>query len=147
MKKYALISVSDKTGIENLAVELEKLGYTILSTSHTAEYLKKYCQQVVLVSDLTKFPEILEGRVKTLHPIIYAGILADRQNPSHEKTLSELNIDHIDVVAVNLYPFAAVRKKENASEQEIIENIDIGGPALIRAAAKNYRNVTVLVDP
>ena len=147
MKKYALISVSDKTDIENLAVELENLGYTILSTSHTAKYLQKFCKKIMLVSDITKFPEILEGRVKTLHPIIYAGILADRNNPAHEQILSELNIDHIDVVAVNLYPFASVCKKENASEQEIIENIDIGGPALIRAAAKNYKSVTVLVDP
>jgi phosphoribosylaminoimidazolecarboxamide formyltransferase/IMP cyclohydrolase len=147
MNKYALISVSDKSGIENLAVELEKLGYTILSTSHTAEYLQKFCRKVMLVSDLTKFPEILEGRVKTLHPIIYAGILADRNNPAHEKTLSELKIDHIDVIVVNLYPFAEVCNKENASEQEIIENIDIGGPSLIRAGAKNFKSVTVLVDP
>jgi phosphoribosylaminoimidazolecarboxamide formyltransferase/IMP cyclohydrolase len=147
MNKYALISVSDKTGIEYLAVELEKMGYNILSTSHTADYLKQFCQKVVLVSDLTGFPEILEGRVKTLHPVIYAGILADRNNPAHAKTLSELKIEHIDVIAVNLYPFASVCWKENATEQEIIENIDIGGPALIRAGAKNYKSVTVLVDP
>jgi len=147
MNKYALISVSDKSGIEYLAVELEKLGYTILSTSHTADYLKQFCRKVVLVSDLTKFPEILEGRVKTLHPLIYAGILADRKNPAHEKTLAELKIEHIDVIAVNLYPFAEVCHQENACEQEIIENIDIGGPTLIRAGAKNYKSVTVLVDP
>jgi phosphoribosylaminoimidazolecarboxamide formyltransferase/IMP cyclohydrolase len=112
MKKYALISVSDKTGIENLAVELEKTWLHYLSTSHTAEYLKKILSQVVLVSDLTKFPEILEGRLRPYTQFIYAGILADRQNPSHEKTHSELNIDHIDVVAVKLYPFAAVVKKK-----------------------------------
>ncbi|MDD4309878.1 MAG: bifunctional phosphoribosylaminoimidazolecarboxamide formyltransferase/IMP cyclohydrolase [Candidatus Cloacimonetes bacterium] len=147
MKKYALISVYDKSGIEILAMELEKLGYTILSTSNTAKHLSQFCHSLVQVSDLTGFPEILDGRVKTLHPVIHAGILADRTNPNHLSTLAEHNIDHIDVVVVNLYPFSAVRHKENATHKEVIENIDIGGPTLIRAAAKNYASVTVLTDP
>lgn len=147
MTKYALISVWDKTGIESLAMELEAMGYSILSTSNTARHLEKFCSSVVQVSQLTGFPEILDGRVKTLHPVIHAGILADRRNPAHETTLSEQGIDHIDVVVVNLYPFEAVRHKDGARKQEIIENIDIGGPSLIRAAAKNYANVAVLTDP
>lgn len=147
MNKYALISVSDKTGIETLAMELEALGYKILSTSNTARHLKQFCRSLVQVSDYTGFPEILDGRVKTLHPKIHGGILADRNQDAHLRSLEELGIDCIDIVVVNLYPFAHVRMKENSSHQEIIENIDIGGPTLIRAAAKNYRNVTVLCDP
>ncbi|MDZ4182244.1 MAG: bifunctional phosphoribosylaminoimidazolecarboxamide formyltransferase/IMP cyclohydrolase, partial [Candidatus Cloacimonadaceae bacterium] len=147
MKKYALISVSDKSGIEILAIELENLGYSILSTSNTAKHLRKHCREVVEVSDLTGFPEILDGRVKTLHPVIHAGILAERGNPEHEKTLQEMKIDRIDIVAVNLYPFSQTRDSANASHEDIIENIDIGGPTLIRAAAKNYRDVVVLTDP
>lgn len=147
MKKYALISVSDKSGIEILAIELENLGYSILSTSNTAKHLRKHCREVIEVSDLTGFPEILDGRVKTLHPVIHAGILAERGNPEHEKTLREMKIDRIDVVAVNLYPFSQTRVSPDASHDDIIENIDIGGPTLIRAAAKNYRDVVVLTDP
>ncbi len=147
MKKYALISVSDKNGIETLAMALESLGYTILSTSNTAKHLKQFCSSLVQVSELTGFPEILDGRVKTLHPKIHAGILADRTNSTHISTLEEHGIGHIDVVAVNLYPFSAVRHKESSTHAEIIENIDIGGPSLIRAAAKNYRQVCVLTDP
>lgn len=147
MKKYALISVSDKTGIETLAIELEKLGYTILSTSNTATYLKQFCHSLEQVSDITRFPEILDGRVKTLHPSIHGGILANRNNGDHQRTLAEHGIEPIDVVVVNLYPFAAVRNSEGSTHSRIIENIDIGGPSLIRAAAKNYAQVTVLVDP
>ncbi len=147
MTKYALISVFDKTGIEVLAQELVKLGYTILSTSNTAKYLQPYCPDLVQVSDITGFPEIMDGRVKTLHPVIHGGILADRNNPEHMATLAVHKIDRIDVVAVNLYPFAKVRATQNAGYGEIIENIDIGGPTLIRAAAKNSRHVMVLVDP
>lgn len=147
MNKYALISVSNKTGIETLAMELESLGYKILSTSNTAKHLKQFCRSLVQVSDYTGFPEILNGRVKTLHPKIHGAILADRDNEQHLRSLEEHGIDHIDIVVVNLYPFANVRMKENASHSEIIENIDIGGPSLIRAAAKNFRNVTVLCDP
>ncbi len=147
MKKYALISVSDKSGIETLAMELENLGYTILSTSNTAKHLRQFCSSLVEVSDYTGFPEILGGRVKTLHPKIHGAILADRNSDVHLKCLQEHDIDQIDIVVVNLYPFAQVRMKEGSSHEEIIENIDIGGPTLIRAAAKNYRNITVLTDP
>lgn len=146
MTKYALISVSDKTGIETLAMELENLGYTILSTSRTAKHLRQFCKSLTDVSDYTGFPEILDGRVKTLHPRIHGAILADRSKDNHLRNLQEHQIGQIDIVVVNLYPFAEVRMKENSSHEEIIENIDIGGPALIRAAAKNYRNVTILTD-
>ncbi len=146
MKKYALISVSDKSDIETLAMELENLGYTILSTANTAKHLRQFCSNLVEVSDYTGFPEILGGRVKTLHPKIHGAILADRSNNEHLANLQEHEIDQIDIVVVNLYPFAQVRMKEGSSHEEIIENIDIGGPCLIRAAAKNYRNVTVLTD-
>lgn len=147
MKKYAIISVSDKSGIETVAIELEKLGYTILSTSNTFKHLAQFCQDPVEISSLTKFPEILDGRVKTLHPMIHAGILANRDDEKHLKTLEELGIDTIDVVIVNLYPFEQVRSNAKSTHAEIIENIDIGGPTLIRAAAKNYKHVTVLTDP
>ncbi|NCU27046.1 bifunctional phosphoribosylaminoimidazolecarboxamide formyltransferase/IMP cyclohydrolase, partial [Candidatus Nomurabacteria bacterium] len=147
MKKFALISVSNKTGIEKIAIDLCALNYTILSTSNTFKYLKQFCSDLVEISSLTGFPEILDGRVKTLHPIIHGGILADRENPAHVQTLKELGINAIDIVIVNLYPFSQVRADQNSSPAEIIENIDIGGPTLIRAAAKNYRNVTVLTDP
>ncbi|PKN78286.1 MAG: bifunctional phosphoribosylaminoimidazolecarboxamide formyltransferase/inosine monophosphate cyclohydrolase [Candidatus Cloacimonetes bacterium HGW-Cloacimonetes-1] len=147
MKKYALISVSDKTGIEKIATPLNDLGYTILSTSNTFKYLSQFCSDLVEISSLTGFPEILDGRVKTLHPMIHGGILADRENPAHVETLKELGIHAIDIVIVNLYPFSKVRADQNSTPAEIIENIDIGGPTLIRAAAKNYRNVTVLTDP
>ena len=147
MRKFALISVSDKKGIETLAMQLESLGYTILSTSNTAKHLMQYCKSVVQVSDVTGFPEILDGRVKTLHPKIHAGILANRSVPDHMKTLEEHGIDRIDIVVVNLYPFAETRQRASATHEDIIENIDIGGPCLIRAAAKNYANVCVLVDP
>ncbi|MCK9557787.1 MAG: bifunctional phosphoribosylaminoimidazolecarboxamide formyltransferase/IMP cyclohydrolase [Candidatus Cloacimonetes bacterium] len=146
MNKYALISVSDKTGIEILAMGLENLGYTILSTSRTAKHLRQFCNSLVEVSDYTGFPEILDGRVKTLHPKIHGAILADRNKESHLRSLKEHDIGQIDIVVVNLYPFAEVRMEENSSHEQIIENIDIGGPSLIRAAAKNYRNVTVLCD-
>jgi len=136
MRKYALISVSDKNGVETLAKGLSELGFTILSSSGTASYLREFCPDLVDVSDFTGFPEILDGRVKTLHPKIHAGILADRSKQEHLETLAEHGIEKIDLVAVNLYPFAQTRRKANAETQEIIENIDIGGPCLLRAAAK-----------
>lgn len=147
MKKYAIISVSDKSGIEQVALGLEKLGYTILSTSNTYKHLCQFCADPVEISSLTKFPEILDGRVKTLHPVIHAGILANRDDEKHLQTLSELGIDTIDVVIVNLYPFEKVRADSKSTHEEIIENIDIGGPTLIRAAAKNYKYVSVITDP
>lgn len=136
--RWALISVYKKEGIVELARELEGIGYGILSTGNTAKVLRDAGIKVKEVSEHTKFPEILNGRVKTLHPVIHAGILADRNNPEHMKTLDELGIEPIDIVVVNLYPF---------EEKPGIEMIDIGGPTLVRAAAKNYEHVIILVDP
>jgi phosphoribosylaminoimidazolecarboxamide formyltransferase/IMP cyclohydrolase len=147
MKRFALISLSDKTAGGELASRLEKMGYCILSTSKTARFLRDYCAHVEEVSDLTGFPEILDGRIKTLHPVIHAGILANRQNPQHLSTLRSHAIDPIDIVAVNLYPFEQVLSRGDANPEDMIENIDIGGPTLLRAAAKNYQNVVVLSDP
>ena len=147
MTRHALISLSDKRGSEDLAKELAGLGYQILSTSSTARHLRERGVEVREVSGLTGFPEILDGRVKTLHPRIHAGILADRFRQEHLQALRELGIDRIDVVAVNLYPFQQTLQRGDATPQEIIENIDIGGPALIRAAAKNHQGVLVLTDP
>jgi phosphoribosylaminoimidazolecarboxamide formyltransferase/IMP cyclohydrolase len=148
--KYALISVSDKTGILGFAKSLTDAGYTILSTGGTAGALRSGGVEVTDVSAFTAFPEILDGRVKTLHPLIHGGILNIRENEEHRRVCLEIGINNIDVVAVNLYPFEDTLLK-NISEQaekydEIIENIDIGGPTLIRSAAKNHRYVTVIVD-
>lgn len=147
MKKQALISVSDKTGVCEFAAGLAALGYEILSTGGTATALKNAGISVTNVSDVTGFPECLDGRVKTLHPRIHAGILAMRANPEHMATLEKLEIDPIDIIAINLYPFKATIQKENVTLEEAIENIDIGGPTMIRAAAKNYQDVAVIVDP
>ena len=147
MTRHALISLSDKSGSEDLAKELAELGYQILSTSSTARHLREHGIEVREVSDLTGFPEILSGRVKTLHPRIHAGILADRSKQEHLQALREFDIEQIDVVVVNLYPFRQTLQRGDATPQEIIENIDIGGPALIRAAAKNHQGVLVLTDP
>ena len=147
MTRHALISLSDKSRSEDLAKELAELGYQILSTSSTARHLREQGVEVREVSDLTGFPEILSGRVKTLHPRIHAGILADRSKQEHLQALREFDIEQIDVVVVNLYPFRQTLQRGDATPQEIIENIDIGGPALIRAAAKNHQGVLVLTDP
>ena len=150
--KNALISVSDKTGIVELAIELNKLGITIYSTGGTAKLLAENKIPVKNVSDITNFPEILDGRVKTLHPVIHAGLLADLSNPEHIKTMNEHNLSSIDLVIVNLYPFEQVLKKEDekgidAVSPEMIENIDIGGPTMLRSAAKNYRWTAVVTNP
>lgn len=147
MKKRALISVSDKSGIVELAGELEQLSFEILSTGGTAEALSKAGISVINVSDITGFPECLDGRVKTLHPNIHAGILAIRNNQEHMEQLKELQIDTIDLVVINLYPFRQTILKKQATLADAIENIDIGGPAMLRAAAKNYQDVAVVVDP
>ncbi len=147
MNKYALLSVSDRRNIEKLAAALNELGYAILATKGTSNYLDNIGINNIEIARLTRFPEILNGRVKTLHPRIFAGILADRENLEHMKTLEELGIDCIDLVAVNLYPFAETWSREGVTHSELIENIDIGGPSLIRAAAKNYKSVMVLTDP
>ena len=147
MIKRALISVSRKDGIVEFAKKLEKLGYEIISTGGTYDLLSRNEVKVIKVSEVTDFPEIMEGRVKTLHPKIHGGILAIRDSESHKKDLEVNGIKPIDLVVVNLYPFREIISRENFSHQEAIENIDIGGPAMIRAAAKNYKYVTVVVDP
>ena len=143
--KTALISVFDKNGIVEFCKGLNDLGFQLISTGGTYQLLKKEVE-VKEVSELTGFPEILDGRVKTLHPRIHAGILYRRECASHQKTVEELGIDSIDLVVNNLYPFEKVLKKEGVSEEEQVENIDIGGPSMIRAAAKNFRDVLVVTD-
>jgi len=144
--KRALISVSDKTGIVDLAKELSKLGVDIISTGGTAKLLKNSGVDVKEISEYTGFPEMLDGRVKTLHPKIHGGLLALRDNPQHMQQIKENNIEPIDMVVVNLYPFEATIKKPNVTLEEAIENIDIGGPSMLRSAAKNYRSVAVVSD-
>ena len=145
--KRALISVSDKTGIVEFAQELANLGIEILSTGGTYKLLKDSNIAVVEVSEHTGFPEMMDGRVKTLNPKIHGGILAVRSNPEHMAALENHDIKPIDLVVVNLYPFKETIAKPNVTEAEAIENIDIGGPAMIRAAAKNFKYVTVIVNP
>ena len=145
--KRALISVSDKSGVVDFAKELSSLGYEILSTGGTSKTLRDAGVEVVNVSDVTGFPECLDGRVKTLHPMIHAGILAMRSNPEHMEQIKELGVEPIDIVAINLYPFKQTILKEGTTFDVAIENIDIGGPTMIRAAAKNHPDVAVIVDP
>lgn len=145
--KRALISVSDKTGIVDFAKKLSDLGIEILSTGGTAKLLRESGVKAIDVSEVTGFPECLDGRVKTLHPVIHGGILAIRSNEQHMETLKKLNITPIDLVVINLYPFKETILKEGVTLEEAIENIDIGGPTMLRSAAKNYRDVTVVVDP
>lgn len=147
MAKRAIISVSDKTGVVEFAKGLTDLGFEIISTGGTAKVLADAGISVIPVSDITGFPECLDGRVKTLHPKIHAGILAMRSNPEHMQQLAALRVDTIDVVAINLYPFRETIMKDGVTLAEAIENIDIGGPTMIRAAAKNYQDVAVIVDP
>ncbi len=142
----ALISVYDKTGIQDFARKLVDLGHEIISTGGTLKTLREAGIAVRQVSDVTGFPEILDGRVKTLHPAIHAGILAKRDDPAHRRRLDELGIEPIDVVVVNLYPFAATLTR-GLDHLENVEQIDIGGPTLIRAAAKNAADVVVIVEP
>ncbi|HEY6553189.1 MAG TPA: hypothetical protein VI669_07520, partial [Vicinamibacteria bacterium] len=146
MTKRALISVFKKDGVADLARELDARGYEIVSTGGTAAELKSSKVPVVGVSKATGFPEILDGRVKTLHPKIHGGILARRDLPEHQKALLDHGIPPVDIVVVNLYPFED-KVSKGASVEEAIENIDIGGPAMLRAAAKNFMNVAVVVDP
>lgn len=147
MRKQALLSVSDKTGIVDFARELVAAGYHILSTGGTAKLLAKEGIEVQEVADYTGFPEMLDGRVKTLNPKIHAGILARRPDPAHMAALAEHDIDPIDIVVVNLYPFEQTIAKPDCTFEDAIENIDIGGPTMIRAAAKNHESVAVVVDP
>src|SRR5215813_3538530 len=140
----ALISVSDKT---DFARALEKHGVDIISTGGTAELLRKEKIPVREISSFTAFPEVLEGRVKTLHPRVHGGLLYKRGNPTHEKEARDQGFEPIDLVVVNLYPFEQTIAKPDVTLSEAIENIDIGGPSMIRSAAKNYESVTVVVDP
>jgi phosphoribosylaminoimidazolecarboxamide formyltransferase/IMP cyclohydrolase len=145
--KRALISVSDKTGILEFARELNKLGVEIISTGGTAKLLKENNIPVKEVSEYTGFPEMLDGRVKTLHPKIHAGLLALRDNPEHMQTLKEQGIGLIDMAVVNLYPFEKTIEKPGVSIEEAIEDIDIGGPSMLRSAAKNHKDVAVVCNP
>ena len=147
MIKRALLSVSDKTGIVELARRLHGLGVELLSTGGTMKALQDAGIPVTGVSDVTGFPECLDGRVKTLHPAIHAGLLAMRSNPEHMRQIAELGIAPIDLVVINLYPFRQTIARPGATFEEAIENIDIGGPTMLRAAAKNWQDVAVVVEP
>ncbi|MHB1485441.1 MAG: bifunctional phosphoribosylaminoimidazolecarboxamide formyltransferase/IMP cyclohydrolase [Saccharofermentanales bacterium] len=147
MMKRAIISVSDKTGIVDLAQELIRLGIELVSTGGTAALLAKEGIPVMEAAQVTGFPECLDGRVKTLHPKIHGGILAMRDNPEHMAKIKELNITPIDYIIINLYPFKETVMKPDVDFETCIENIDIGGPSMLRAAAKNHHDVTVITDP
>ena len=149
MKKIerALISLTDKSGIEHFASELARLGIAILSTGGTAQKIRSAGIQVTDVSEFTGFPEMLDGRVKTLHPKVHGGILNQRENPEHQRQCAEHGLQNIDLVAVNLYAFEKTVANPDCGLADAIENIDIGGPTLLRASAKNFHDVTVIVDP
>ena len=145
--RRALLSVSDKTGIVDFARGLDELGVEIVSTGGTARELEGAGLEVRSITDFTGFPEIMDGRVKTLHPKLYAGLLARRDEPSHMVAADEQGIEFVDLVCVNLYPFEAVASRRGAAEHEVIENIDIGGPTMVRAAAKNFAFSAVVTSP
>jgi phosphoribosylaminoimidazolecarboxamide formyltransferase/IMP cyclohydrolase len=145
--KRVLISVSDKTGIVDFARKLSEFGIEILSTGGTAKTLAEKGVPVKSVDSHTGHPEIMDGRVKTLHPKIHGGILAVRDNPLHRKHMQENGIEPIDMVVVNLYPFVQTVSRPGVRIEDAIENIDIGGPAMVRSAAKNHAYVTIVVDP
>ena len=147
MNYYALLSVSNKDGIVDFAEGLVRAGYTIISSGGTHAVLQAEGIPVMKVSEYTGSPEILEGRVKTLHPKIHGGILAKRNNEAHDKDREANNIGLIDIVAVNLYPFKETIAKPDVTFDEAIENIDIGGPSMVRSAAKNHKDVAVLTNP
>lgn len=146
MAKRALISVFEKEGIVEFASELVNMGWEIISTGGTYKKLKEAGLDVIEVDEITRFKEILDGRVKTLHPFIHAGILYRRDVGNHVNTMDELDIHSIDMVVNNLYPFEKVLSRKDSTHEELVENIDIGGPSMIRAAAKNYRDVIVVTD-
>lgn len=149
MKKIerAIISVTDKGGIVEFAKALSKFDVQILSTGGTAGVLREGGLSVTDISEHTGFPEMLDGRVKTLHPKVHGGILGMRDNPEHVKMMGEHGIKNIDMIVVNLYQFEKTVAKEGVTLEDAIENIDIGGPAMLRSSAKNFRDVTVIVDP
>ena len=142
----ALISVSDKTGIIEFAEKLAAMGTEIISTGGTAKLLREKGINIKEISEFTGFPEILDGRVKTLNPKVHAGILNVREDAAHQKTMQDMNLVNIDMVVVNLYPFEATIQKEGVDHDEIIENIDIGGPSMVRSAAKNHKYVAIVTD-
>ena len=143
----ALVSVSDKTGVVEFCQGLAALGCEIISTGGTAKALRENGIQTLDIAEVTGFPEMLDGRVKTLHPRIHGGLLALRDNPEHAAVCQEHGIAFIDLVVVNLYPFEQTIAKPEIALKDAIENIDIGGPSMLRSAAKNYRAVTVITDP
>ena len=143
----ALISVSDKTGVVEFALALQDLGWEIISTSGTLRALEAGGVKVTPVSEVTGFPEICDGRVKTLHPRIHGALLARRDIPAHMKALEDNGIETIDLVCVNLYPFKQTIAKEGVTMEDAVENIDIGGPSMLRSAAKNWESVTVVCNP
>lgn len=145
--KKAIISVSNKSGVLEFARELGVLGVEILSTGGTAKSSREAGLAVKDISEYTGFPEMLDGRVKTLHPKVHGGLLGRRSNPEHVSKMKEYHIDPIDMIVVNLYPFEETVAKKDCTLEDAIENIDIGGPAMLRSAAKNYEDVTVIVDP
>ena len=145
--KRALISVSDKNGILDFAKNISQLGIEILSTGGTAKMLRDAGVAVKDVSEFTGFPEMLDGRVKTLHPKVHGGLLGKRNNPDHVKQMKQHGIEPIDLVVVNLYPFEQTIAKPGCTFEEAIENIDIGGPTMLRSAAKNHADVAVVVSP
>jgi phosphoribosylaminoimidazolecarboxamide formyltransferase/IMP cyclohydrolase len=143
----AIISVTDKSGVVDFAKALSKFGVEILSTGGTAKALRQGGVSVKDISEYTGFPEMLDGRVKTLHPKVHGGLLAMRDNPEHVKMMKAHGIKNIDLVVVNLYQFEKTVAREGVTLEEAIENIDIGGPTMLRSSAKNYKDVTVIVDP
>jgi phosphoribosylaminoimidazolecarboxamide formyltransferase/IMP cyclohydrolase len=145
--KRALVSVSDKTGLVEFAKGLSELGIVLLSTGGTATLLEKNNVPVVGVSEVTNFPEMLDGRVKTLHPAIHGGLLAMREKTDHMEAIRKHGIEPIDMVVVNLYPFEATVAKKDVKLEDAVENIDIGGPSMLRSAAKNHSSVAVVVNP
>jgi len=142
-----IISVSNKSGVMEFARELSKFGVEILSTGGTAKSLRGAGLAVKDISEYTGFPEMLDGRVKTLHPKVHGGLLGRRANPEHVSKMKEYQIDPIDMIIVNLYPIEETVAKKDCTLEDAIENIDIGGPTMLRSAAKNYEDVTVIVDP
>ena len=145
--RRALLSVSDKTGLLDLARGLAALNVELISTGGTRKALADAGLTVRDVADVTGFPEMLDGRVKTLHPNIHGGVLAVRDNPEHVAVLKQHGIGFIDLIVCNLYPFEATVARPGATHEEIVENIDIGGPTLVRAGGKNYHDVAVVTDP
>lgn len=142
-----LISVSDKSGVVEFAKELAKFNVQFISTGGTAKILREAGLKIMDVSDYTGFPEMMDGRVKTLHPRIHGGLLGLRSNPEHVRVMHQHNIEPIDMIVINLYPFEKTINKSGTTFEDAIENIDIGGPAMLRSGAKNFESVTVLTDP